>query len=170
MAKGNSKKQEPAVSDQPAGEEEEARPSLIDVSDRMGLGDWPAWFGRRLPDRWFGDVGKLFDHIRVEEYVEDDTLIVRAEIPGVDPDEDIDISVDNRRLSIAARRTSRTERDDDGYRSEFRYGSFSRELTLPDRAEADGVEASYVDGILEVRVPMSAAAEQPVRKVAISHS
>ena len=79
---------------------------------------------------------------------------MRAEIPGVDPEQDVEISVNHGRLSIRAEREERSEKTEDGYHSEFRYGSFARVLTLPEGAKADDISASYTDGVLEVRVPI----------------
>lgn len=129
---------------------------------------WPSWVGRRLPDRFFGDFGTLFEHIKIEEYVEDDRLVVRAEIPGVDPDEDIDISVDRDRLTIRAERSSKVEDTTDGYHSEFRYGSFSRVVGLPDGVDVDRIEANYADGILRVSIPLAADEQRPTTKVPVS--
>lgn len=145
-----------------------ARPLLMDPWDRWGDFAWrPSWFGLRWPDRVVGEVGGLFDHIKIEEYVDDDSLVVRAELPGVDPDEDIDISVENQRLSIRAERTSQFEDDTDGYRSEFHYGSVSRVVGLPEGANVENIEAEYADGILEVRIPMADEATRAVKKVPI---
>ena len=81
---------------------------------------WPNVFGIRLPELWANTVA---DGIRVEEYVDDDTLVIRAEIPGVDAEDDIEIDVDRGRLSIRAHREHREEaRDDRSFRSEFHYG------------------------------------------------
>ena len=134
------------------------------------FGDWPGWFGRYWPDRLLGEVGSMLDHIKVEEYVDDGTLVVRAEIPGVDPDEDIDISVDGGRLTIRAERRSEfEEKEEDAgtFRSEFRYGSFSRVVSLPEGADVDEIEASYTDGILTVRVPMAESGPEP-KKVSVA--
>lgn len=146
------------------------RPLLTDPWDRWTAGDFPwrpARFGRLWPDRLLGDFGGLFDHIKIEEYVDDGSLVVRAEIPGVDPDEDIDISVEDQRLVIRAERESRTEDDTDGYRSEFHYGSFSRVIGLPEGAAVDDIQADYADGILEIRIPVAEEATQPKKKVPI---
>ncbi len=112
-----------------------------------------------LPDRyWFGDVWRALsmpDTMRVEEYREDGNVVVRAELPDIDPDKDVEVSVEDGRLCISAERTQRTEHDDEsGFRSEFRYGSFSRVLPLPAGVKPDDVVATYRDGILEVRVPV----------------
>lgn len=107
--------------------------------------------------------------IPIEEYVEDDHLVVRAEIPGVDPERDISVSVDAGVLHIRAeRREHREETKADRYRSELRYGAFTRSIRLPSGASADDVDASYADGILTVRLPIDAeraeGARIPIRR------
>ncbi|RVW04364.1 Hsp20/alpha crystallin family protein [Rhodococcus xishaensis] len=90
--------------------------------------------------------------IRVEDRVESDKYTLRAELPGLDP-EDINVSIEDGRLTIEA---ERTEEKSEGGRSEFTYGSFSRAVTLPAGADEDAVDANYSKGILEVTVGMSA--------------
>lgn len=108
--------------------------------------------------------------MRMEEFVEGDTLVVRAELPGVDPDTDVEITVADDVLTIAAeRREERTEGEEGkpGYRSEFRYGSYHRSVSLPAGVTADEVSATYRNGILEVRVPVAKPVAAP-QKVAIT--
>jgi HSP20 family protein len=118
--------------------------------------DWPDLFGARMfdvPTVW----KDLFDdsEMKVEEFRDGDTLVVRAEMPGIDPDKDVEITVADRVLHLRAERRSETKTEDKkGYRSEFRYGSFSRAVRLPAGAGEDDVKASYDDGILEVRIPV----------------
>jgi HSP20 family protein len=115
------------------------------------------WPGRTLltwPGRWL-DVFEDDSLIRVEEVVEDGTLVIRAELPGVDPDEDVELTVEKGMLVLhAVRRETKEEHGRSLRRSEFRYGSFSRTLALPAGATEHDVKASYTDGILEVRVPV----------------
>ncbi|HVV36139.1 MAG TPA: Hsp20/alpha crystallin family protein [Acidimicrobiales bacterium] len=106
----------------------------------------------------FPDLGDLMDDRlpRIEEFQEDHTVVVRFEMPGIDPDNDVEITVTDGVLRIKAERREETKSDDThAYRSEFRYGSYSRGIQLPAGASEDDVKASYKDGILEVRVPMS---------------
>ena len=114
------------------------------------------------------------ESIPVEEFVDDGELVIRAELPGVDVDEDIEVDVDDGRLSIRARRERREETKQEGsFRSEFHYGSFRRTMSLPKGTEADDVQASYRDGILEVRIPFSTEVEDEEAertKVPISRS
>jgi HSP20 family protein len=93
--------------------------------------------------------------IRVEEVHEDGTLIIRAELPGVDPDKDVELVVDKGILTLHVERRENKEEKGNRYRhSEFRYGSFSRSLTLPAGATEDDVKATFENGILEVRIPV----------------
>lgn len=102
--------------------------------------------------------------IRVEEGKQDGHYLVRAELPGVDPDRDVSVQVDHGVLAIEAER--REERRDVG-RSEFRYGSFTRRIPLPQGADESSITARYIGGILEVSVPMSEQVHQ-ARSVPIS--
>ena len=95
--------------------------------------------------------------MHIEEYVADKTYVVRAELPGMDPDKDIVVSAANGHLVIEARRQQVTR---DRQRSEFRYGSFERSIVLPAGADAGAVVATYENGILEVHVPLRKAATE----------
>ena len=90
--------------------------------------------------------------VRVEEFVRDGAYVVRAELPGVDPDKDIELTVEGDYLTIHG---ERHEEKHEKNRSEFRYGSFSRSLRMPAGVAADAIKATYDDGILEVVVPMA---------------
>jgi len=120
-----------------------------------------------LGDSWAGlPEGRP---IKVEEFVEDGTVVIRAELPGIDPDEDVDITVADGVLHVVATREERSEKErPEGYRSEFHYGSLERHIRLPEGAEADDITATYRDGILEVRIPAPADIEKPAAKVEIT--
>ncbi|KIC67964.1 Hsp20/alpha crystallin family protein [Pseudarthrobacter phenanthrenivorans] len=121
--------------------------------------DLMKWFDtRRSPmdviERLFeGDMGT--SAIRVEEMVDGNTLVVRAELPGIDPEKDVDVTVADGVLTIKGERQEKKEhKEKDSYRSEFRYGSFVRRLALPSGVQQSDVKASYKDGVLEVRAPL----------------
>ncbi|MDQ4503026.1 Hsp20/alpha crystallin family protein [Sinomonas sp. ASV322] len=123
------------------------------------MSDMTKWFeGRRTP---FDLIERLFEGdvasgaIKVEQVIDGDALVVRAELPGIDPEKDVDVSVSGGELRINAHREEKIEYKERGsYRSEFRYGSLSRTLPLPKGAKEGDVTASYKDGVLEVRVPI----------------
>ena len=107
--------------------------------------------------------------LRVEEFVDDGAQVVRVELPGIDPEEDVDISLVNGVLRISAKREERQEhKGKDSYRSEFRYGSFVREISLPEGCREEDVTASYTDGVLEVRAPMGQVAAPEPKKVPVT--
>jgi HSP20 family protein len=102
------------------------------------------------------DVGRpLGAPIRMEEVRDGDDLVVRAELPGVDPEHDVEVTVHEGVLSIRAeRRETSDEKTAESYRSEFRYGRFERQIRLPEGTSPDVVSATYKDGVLEVRLPL----------------
>ncbi|HXX90999.1 MAG TPA: Hsp20/alpha crystallin family protein [Acidimicrobiales bacterium] len=132
--------------------------------DRMGL-DWT------LPERWrrmFDFDADLGGWLRVEEFKDGDAMVVRAELPDVDPDKDVEVTVSEGMLHIRAQRSAREEhKDKEGYRSEFRYGSFERDILLPKGVEDADVVATYKDGVLEVRVPLPAVPKETTTKVTV---
>lgn len=104
--------------------------------------------------------------LRVEEFVDDKALVVRAELPGIDPDKDVELTVVDGVLRIRAEREEKSEhKGKDSYRSEFRYGSFTRNIPLPAGCSETDVTATYRDGVLEIRVPTTE--EQPTEPVKI---
>ncbi|MEE2031999.1 Hsp20/alpha crystallin family protein [Rhodococcus chondri] len=124
----------------------------------------------RFPDLsdFFDSIGGLRpalggNTIRVEDEITDDRYIVRAEMPGLDPETDIDVAVNDGRLEISA---ERTEKKTENGRSEFSYGSFRRSVTLPRGAKEDEIDASYAKGILTVSVGLGDT-ETPAKKIEV---
>lgn len=97
---------------------------------------------------------------RVEEVVHDNQYVIRAELPGLDPAQDIQVTVDGRALTIHA---ERWEQDDEPQRTEFRYGSVTRSVRLPAQVDARDITARYRKGILEINVPMPAPKPEGTR-------
>jgi HSP20 family molecular chaperone IbpA len=97
--------------------------------------------------------------MRLEDEMKDGRYEVRAEIPGVDPAKDINITMRDGQLTIKAERTEKKEFDG---RSEFSYGSFVRTVSLPAGADEDDVKATYDKGILTVSVAI--AENKPTEK------
>ena len=136
---------------------------------------WPQrlsdWFD--MPDlaRWFDRVGRFEEFIRIEETITDGSLVVKAELPGIDPDHDVDISVADGILTIHAERRAENVSDTEGRtRSEFRYGSFSRSVTVPKSVKTSDIKATYHDGILMVTVPMPASKQAAATKIPVART
>ena len=120
---------------------------------------WPDWFSLFEPIRGF------FDDVRVEQFTEGEALVIRAELPGIDVDKDVAITVDRGRLLLAIERRDETNAEGRGHvRSEFRYGSFHRSLMLPPGVDEHDVKATYADGILTIRMPF----KEPVAGTKVS--
>ncbi len=152
---------------QPARSARPARPEQItssylqwrDIMAKLPRPQAPARFRAVFPDLadwlespWTGPppflTGQVF---RLEEAMRDDRYVVRAELPGLDPENDIEVTVEGRILTI---RAERREQDNGPCRSEFRYGSLARAVRLPARVDAADVTARYDKGVLEVSVPV----------------
>ena len=107
--------------------------------------------------------------IRVEEFREDRTVVIRADLPGIDPDKDVELTVSDGMLHIDAERREVEKREEKGYlRQEVRYGSLSRSLPLPEGVTGADITATYQAGVLEIRVPEPK--REPAKKIAISTS
>jgi HSP20 family protein len=83
----------------------------------------------------------------------DDHLVLRADLPGLSK-EDVNIEVKDNVLTVSGEREAERRDDADGYyRVERAFGGFSRSLSLPHGVSADGIDAEFADGVLEVRIP-----------------
>ena len=157
---------QPAQSPRPAGPEqitpEQITSSYVqwrDIMAKLPRPQAPARFRAVFPDLadwlespWTGLPPLLTGQVfRLEEAIRDDRYVVRAELPGLDPENDIEVTVEGQILTI---RAERHQQDDELYRSEFRYGSLARVVRLPARVDAADVTARYDKGVLEVSVPL----------------
>lgn len=116
-------------------------------------------------------AGEAQGLIQVDEYRADGDLVIRAEMPGLDPERDVEVTVDDDILHIRAEHREEEKREGkDYYRRELRYGSFSRDLQLPAGASDSEIKATYKDGILEVHVPLPEAdkAKSATKKVPVT--
>jgi HSP20 family protein len=98
---------------------------------------------------------------RVETYVKDDTLFIRADLPGIDPSK-VDIQAEGDVLTVSGER--KEEHQEPSYR-EIVYGRFERRVRVPDGTDAEKITAKYTNGVLEVAVPL---AKPATKKVAVN--
>jgi len=103
----------------------------------------PAWAGGSL------DTTQFPLDVRMTA----DDLVVEGQLPGVKP-EDVEITLENGRLTIRGDAASEQERQDGDFLvREIRRGSFSRTVALPSGLEAEKATATFEDGVLTLRIP-----------------
>jgi HSP20 family molecular chaperone IbpA len=99
-----------------------------------------------------GELASLGAHpIRVEDFRDNDKYVLRAELPGLDPEHDVKVNLNRGVLTVEA---ERSEEKHEKHRTEFRYGALRRSVTLPGTADEEKISARYDKGILEVTVPL----------------
>ena len=91
--------------------------------------------------------------------------MIRAEMPGLDPDKDVKITVEDNTLVIDA---ERTEEKSDKNRSEFQYGAFRRAMALPAGAKVDDIKATYTDGILTVTIGIGETPSAQTKQIPVA--
>jgi HSP20 family protein len=102
----------------------------------------------------------------VDLYETDDAFMLKAELPGLTKD-DIHIEIHDHTLSLRGERKHETEVKEERYhRQERSYGSFQRSFWLPTTVDADKVQATFKEGVLELRLPKHEAAKP--KRVAIT--
>jgi HSP20 family protein len=94
----------------------------------------------------------------------DGELVLRFDVPGVDP-EKIDVTVDKGVLTVSATREETTTEGENTIVRERRFGSFTRRVRLSENLNAEAIEASNSEGVLEIRIPVLEAAKP--RKIAV---
>lgn len=100
--------------------------------------------GEQAPWRW--------DPV-VDIYDNDDTIVIKAELPGIDK-KDIAVDVKENVLTVKGERSTDNEvKEEKYYRRERTFGKFERAFTLPGDVDPEKIEADYTDGVLEIKIP-----------------
>lgn len=147
-------------------------PSLLSLRDEVDhlfedfMGSWP--LAGRLGERPFGMSATLPSKLPATDIVENDKEIrMTVEMPGME-EKDIDVSVDEGRLTVKGEKTEERKEEKDDYRlSERHYGSFQRSFQLPPSVDAEKIDARYKSGVLTLTLPKTEAAQKKQRKISI---
>ena len=117
----------------------------------------------RLFDDWLDGHERAWTPA-IDVVRENDHLVLRADLPGIKPEE-VKLEVEDDILTVSGEhRESKEEKDKHYVRRERRYGSFSRSLTLPVGVDAKKIKAKTHDGVVEVTIPLpKEAKKEPVR-------
>ena len=123
----------------------------------------------RVFDAFFGQTDQGRRWVPPMDLVEaEDHFVLKADLPGL-AESDVKLEVQDGTLTISGeRKAEHEEREKGWYRIERSFGSFSRSLTLPDGVDLDRIEASFNDGVLEVRIPKPE--ERKPQRISISAS
>jgi len=104
----------------------------------------------------------------VDIFENGDSLVLKAELPGINPD-DVEIRVEDSTLYLKGERKFEKEVKEQNYhRVERTYGTFTRTFTLPNSVDADKVAASYKDGVLTLTMPKKEEAKPKTIKINVS--
>jgi HSP20 family molecular chaperone IbpA len=131
------------------------------LTDYWGPGTWGVgldqWGRPRRPAR--GAQAKSHFHPRTDMYIEGNNLHVEIELPGI-PKENIDLSVTEDQLTVSTNKPmTEEERRGEFYLSERNFGNYFRRLRLPEKVNADNVQAKMENGVLHAILPMQRARE-----------
>jgi HSP20 family protein len=112
----------------------------------------PRVFQDLVPEAWFAErERRITPSIDLSE--DEDVYVVTAEVPGMTKD-DLEIKIDRGVLSISGEKKAETERKGRNlHRVERRYGSVFRSVQLPSDVKSSDAEATFRDGVLEIRLP-----------------
>jgi len=115
-----------------------------------------------------GDTATVAWMPKIDVKAKGDDIVVRAELPGIDP-ADVEIEVTDGVLTVKGERKAEEGREGEGWLiRESSYGSFERSMVLPEGVTAEEIKAEYKDGILELHVPKALEAAKPkTTKIAI---
>lgn len=159
----------------PAAAPDTVEPAPVPVADEakapVDAAATPAPVSDAIPDSIFWSGTSINDDLtRVEEKWQDGILVLRADLPGVDPDRDIRLTVRDRHLVIEAERHQENTIRADGYViEEASCASLTRVLPIRDGVDASSITGTYKDGVLEVRVPMpSEVTTEPVTRIPVT--
>jgi HSP20 family protein len=103
----------------------------------------------------------------VDIYEQDGNIVLKAELPGIDP-KDVDVRVENNVLTLRGERKLESEvKREDYHRVERAYGKFSRSFTLPSVVDTEKIKADYKDGVLQVSLPQREEAKPKQISIAV---
>ena len=123
------------------------------------------WSFFRLPAATFQNAGWA---PKVDVVTKDNKLVTRIDLPGMKK-EDVNVELIDGLLTLSGERNKEFKEEKDNYfREEREYGSFCRRVPLPKGVKPEEVKATFVNGVLEVTVPLPAAAETAAKKIAIT--
>ena len=115
-----------------------------------------------------GDISTRTWAPPVDIFETENDIVLKAELPGVDP-KDVEVKVEDNTLYLKGERKFEKEVKDESYhRIERSYGSFARSFSLPNSINAEKVKAEYEDGLLTLTLPKREEAKPKTIKIDVS--
>lgn len=121
-------------------------------------------------ERFFAPADWQLGHIWVDEHNEGADLVLRVVLPGIDPDNDVEIYLGDGVVHIEAHRHNTQEETRGTYSSAYPYGSFARNIAVAPGTDQDSVKATYTDELLEIRVPVGPARREWVQRIPVTRT
>jgi HSP20 family protein len=123
-------------------------------------------FSDMFPSTWLDDEVRFTNwHPAVDIYDQDDKVVIKAELPGLDK-KDIHVDLKDRVLTLKGERSHESEvKEEEFYRKERAYGKFERAFTLPAGLDPEKISADFKDGVLKIEIPKPE--EEKPRKIAV---
>lgn len=118
------------------------------------------WGSMPEPRFWRWPIVEELRAPAVDMFEKNGSLVVKADVPGMTA-KDIEIAVSDDILTISGERKEEKEvKEKDYYRAERSYGKFMRQLSLPSGVDTDKAEATFHDGVLEIKLPLKEEAKK----------
>ena len=128
-----------------------------------------------MVDRWFNNFPAMpWEPMRAGEwfpaadvYETEKEIVIKADVPDMEQ-KDLDVKIEENVLTLSGKRESETEvTEDDFYRHERSFGTFTRRFTLPETADHEHIGASYEKGVLTVKIPKKEVKPKDVKKIKV---
>jgi len=145
--------------------EEAKMPELVRRPERFGFPELIEWMEHGFPPFLRSSGPDALQVLRLEDYVEGGRYVLRAEMPGIDPEKDVEITLAEGILTLRAERHQERK---EAHRSEFRYGAFERTVALPENADKDDITATYEGGVLTVSVGLAEPKEEETKRITVA--
>lgn len=128
---------------------------------------------QRMMDRAWGIAPQTEDpgfwRPAIDVFRANGDLVIRAELPGIDPEKDLELSVEDGVLRLTGERMDEVVKDDESFHMrERRFGRFRRELSLPDGVDTEAIAADYTDGVLTITVPIPEEQKAEAKRISVN--
>lgn len=150
---------------------EALRREMNRLMDDFDVDFWSGPFRRAAFDMapfWRRELGFGFGSAPAVDIAETDKAFeITADLPGLD-EQHVEVTIGNGTLTVkGTKQEEKEEKKKDYYLQERSYGTFQRSFRIPETVDTDKIEAAFNKGVLSVKLPKKAEAQQPEKKITI---